>query len=112
MANTTYSFGTMKLLGVEKEVVRVKSDEPIQLSTGYSAIVENYPDMIVTHNFYAQDCVAEDRDTEGNYYKWYLITEHSKNVDRSPAAVRLAKQNAANLEYVCMMADIELPEEV
>ena len=107
--DTTYSFGTIKLLGEHHQTVRVKSREPITL-TGYQTITETYPDMIVTHTFKPETCVAEDQDAEGWRYKWYTLAEHSKHIDRSPAAVKMAEQNAANLEYICMMTDIELPE--
>lgn len=108
---TVYSFGTMTIMGEDCQVVRVKSKEPVELPAGYNTIVEEYPDMIVTHDFKVTGCIAEETDADGNFYKWFTIVEHSRVIDRSPAAVHMAEQNAANLDYVCMMAGIDLPTE-
>lgn len=106
---TSYSFGTMKLLGEERRIVRVKSREPIALS-GYQTVTETYPDMIVTHMFKPETCVAEDTDMDGWYYKWYTLAEHSKHIDRSPAAVQMVQQSTTNLENALCDLDVSIEE--
>lgn len=109
---TQYSFGVMKLMGEEQQVLRVKSKDPITLTPGrYHTVTEEFPDMTVTHNFKVDYIVADDSDADGYVYKWFALKEHHTATDRSPKAIQLSEQNAANLDYVCMMAGIDLPTE-
>lgn len=108
MAKDLYSFGVTKLDGEEREFVRVKSEAPIDIAPGLHSVVEEYPDSIVTHEFRITEQFKEDV-SGGIYYKWYLLGSHSRTIDRSPVAVRMAEQNAANLDYLSMMAGIDLP---
>ena len=92
---TQYSFGVMKLMGEEQQVLRVKSKDPITLTPGrYHTVTEEFPDMTVTHNFKVDYIVAEDSDADGYVYKWFALKEHHTATD-----------------YVCMMAGIDLPTE-
>lgn len=68
--------------------------------------------MTVEHSFCVERIVKEDTDREGNIYRWYVLAEHSTATDRSPAALLLCKQCAANLDYLSMMAGIDLPTEL
>lgn len=67
--------------------------------------------MTVEHAFRVEQVLKEDTDREGNAYRWYVLAEHSTATDRSPAALLLGRQNAANLDYLSMMAGIDLPTE-
>lgn len=67
--------------------------------------------MTVEHTFRVEQVLKEDTDREGNAYRWYVLAEHSTATDRSPAALLLGRQNAANLDYLSMMSGIDLPGE-
>lgn len=109
MEKELYSFGVMKIAGEEVEFVRVKSTSPDSLTPGFHSVVEEYPDSIITHEFKVRE-QFDAKEAEGEYYKWYLLESHNRTIDRSPAAIRMAAQNAANLDYLSMMAGIDLPE--
>lgn len=109
----TYDFGTRCIDGIERHTLRTKTaGGPCNLTPGrFYTVTERYPDMTVEHTFRVEQVLKEDTDREGNAYRWYVLAEHSTATDRSPAALLLGRQNAANLDYLSMMAGIDLPTE-
>lgn len=106
-----YQFGSMKIAGEERHILRVKSEDPIDLPAGvYLSTVEKSFDMEVTNRFKISGKIAESEDRDGNHYVWYTLSEHTKTIDRSPAALAASRQNYALIDYLSMMSDIPLPE--
>ena len=50
-------------------------------------------------------------DGEGNCYDWYTIDKHFRTIDRTKKVDAQMAQLEGTMEYLAMMADIELPEE-
>lgn len=109
-----YDFGTRCIDGIERHTLRTKTAHgPCDLTPGrIYTVTEHYPDMTIEHTIRVERVVKEDTDREGNVYRWYVLAEHSTATDRSPAALLLGKQCAANLDYLSMMAGIDLPTEL
>lgn len=109
-----YDFGVMCLSGIERQTLRVKSTGgPCDLTPDrFYTVTEHYPDMTAEHSFRIERMMKEDTDREGHTYRWYVLAEHNTSTDRSPAALMLGKQNAANLDYLSMMSGIDLPTEL
>lgn len=71
-----YTFGSIN----SEEYVRIKGvDDEFTLS-GFQTMSTKYPDCIVTHNFKIRRMLKR---TDG--YVWYIIDNHTKYVDKSPA---------------------------
>lgn len=105
-----YQFGNVKINGEEHHTLRVKSSEAVDLEIGvYHSIVEKGAEMVVSHEFKISQLLKRDTDPEGNNYVWYVLSEHVKTIDRFPAAAAATAQNTANIDYLSMMADIDLP---
>lgn len=99
-----FVFGTQG----EIEVLKTKGSEHTDL-TGYQEVIQNSQDQTITDRFRVVRKIKSDEDVGGNCYDWYEIDRHNRIVDRSGVAVRMAEQNAANLDYLSMMAGIDLP---
>lgn len=108
-----YRFGNIKIQGEECYVLRIKSSDLVERPIGvYQSITERSSEVEITHNFKIATIIKRDVDTENNHYVWYGLSEYVKNIDRSPGAIAVADQNAANIDYLSMMAGIELPNEI
>jgi len=94
---TSYSFGTFD----EQEIVRVKNGETL---SGWQEVRRTYPDQTIVDRFYIREHLDTDTDCEGNRYDWYRIDAHTRQQDRTAAL-------EAKLDYLAMMADIELETE-
>ena len=74
-----YLFGTRN----GRETLRTKDTEHTKL-TGFHEIARTYPDRVETDNFRIIRKYKTDSDGDGNYYDWYEIDHHFRNVDRTP----------------------------
>ena len=90
----------------EIEVLKTKGDSHTNL-TGYHSIEQIYPDQTITDNFHVVRKIDSKEDIEGNCYDWYEIDRHYRTQDK---ATPLIEKINANIDYISMMADIELPE--
>ena len=112
---TQYVFGTFKDRdhgGEERETLHTTGSVELRLQAGvyHSVTLESACD-IVTHRFKVDRCLAREINREGLHSAVYAVSEHSMSVDGSPTAMRLARQAAANLDYLSMMVDVALPNE-
>lgn len=74
-----YTFG----ISGSMETLKVKGDKHANL-TGFQKIEQSYPDQIITDHFRIVRKLDSKEDEAGNYYDWYVIDQHSRNIDRSP----------------------------
>lgn len=115
-----YLFGTMKINNAIRRILRTKAapgEDTTEYEPGkYYVHSESYPDVTLTDNFKVDSKHLEKTDSEGNKYVWYILSEYSRNIDRSPS-VQIGvnenksgiNRNSANIDYVAMMADINIP---
>lgn len=75
-----YIFGTEIHRGVTVEVVKVKSDRPVELSGSFS-VERKYTDAIITDNFIVVGCIRR-KDKDGVFYAWYEIKNHCRYIDK------------------------------
>lgn len=113
-----YLFGTMRISNEMRHTLRVKaaSNETLpQYEDGnYYNHIQSYPDVTLTDSYKVDSKLQESSDSEGNTYVWYVLSEYSRNIDRSNAVAMQATQyndeTNAKLDYVAMMTDIDIPE--
>lgn len=117
-----YLFGTLRVDNEMRHTVRIKTapDEtaPVYEPGSYHTHVESYPDVTITDSYKVERQWHAETDSSGNRYVWYVLSEYSRNIDRSPA-VQMGvdenrggiNRNSANIDYVAMMADINIPTE-
>ena len=101
-----YVFGTQKNL----EVLKTKGDEHTNL-TGYQQVVRTFPGETIIDNFRVVRKTKREEDSAGNCYDWYIIDRHYRQIDHSKSLEEASNKNAANIDYISMMAGIDLPEE-
>lgn len=99
-----YVFGTKD----DMEILKVKSDYVTGLS-GYQQIIQRFPAETITDNFRVVRKMESKTDAVGNVYDWYEIDRHYRVVDKSTALKQAEEKNAANIDYLSMMVDVELP---
>ena len=103
---TQYSYGTRG----KSETLRTKSDAHTNLR-GWQTVEQKYPAQNITDRFYVERKYDTREDEEGNCYDWYVISGHYRVVDNTPLLQQESDKTNANLDYIAMMADIDLPEE-
>jgi hypothetical protein len=52
---------------------------------GYTEVVREFADCTITDNFFAVAKTNSAEDSEGSCYDWYIINEHYRMVDKTPA---------------------------
>lgn len=113
-----YLFGTMPINGEQKHTMRIKaaaSENLPQYDNGsYYTHIQSYPDVTLTDSFKVDSQLQESTDSAGNTYVWYVLSEYNRNIDRSNAVANQATQyndeTNAKIDYVAMMADVDIPE--
>lgn len=100
-----YVFGT----NGQVETLKTKGDTHTDL-TGFQQVTQTYPDQTITDCFRVVNKYNASEDVEGNCYDWYIIDSHYRMVDKSKPIADEATRNAANIDYLSMMSDIDLPE--
>lgn len=76
-----YTFSKNDTNGLE--ILRTKGNEHLN-SIGFQQIKQEYFDSIIFDNFYVKKKIKSKEDSEGNFYDWYEITNHSRMIDKSP----------------------------
>ena len=99
-----YVFGTKG----EIEVLKVKCDYITGLS-GYQQVIQRFRGETITDNFRVVRKLSSKTDTAGNIYDWYEIDRHYRTIDRTAPLKEENDRNAANIDYLSMMIDVELP---
>lgn len=94
----------------EVEVLKTKGTEHTDL-TGTQQIVQTYHDQTVTDNFRVVRKLGSQEDAAGLCYDWYEIDRHYRTIDKTGPVAEREARNSANIDYISMMAGIELPEE-
>lgn len=92
------------------EVLRVKSDCITGLS-GFQQAIQHFHSETVTDNFHVVRKMESKTDVAGNVCDWYEIDRHYRTIDKTPALRQAEEKNAANIDYLSMMMDVELPGE-
>ena len=95
-----YTFG---VLNNGEPFVRIKAESPCVLSS-YQSFVTEYDDAVITDEFTIERLI-ESKEDNGFYYYWYKIKDHTRTIDK---AIKIAMQNRANIDYIAMMADIDI----
>lgn len=90
------------------EVLKVKSDYVTGL-TGYQQVIQKFPSEAVSDSFHVVRKLDSKTDAAGNVYDWYEIDRHYRTIDRTAPLKEANENNAANIDYLSMMMDVELP---
>lgn len=90
------------------EVLKVKSDYVTGL-TGYKQVIQKFPSETISDSFHVVRKLDSKTDVAGNVYDWYEIDRHYRTIDKTPALRQAEEKNAANIDYLSMMMDVELP---
>lgn len=118
-----YLFGALRVNNEMRQTMRIRTEqgetEPTYDDGQYYTHVESYPDVTLTHSFKVEKLWQTYDSPDNSKYTWYVLSEYNRNIDRSPAAQAGVNQNktginrnSANIDYVAMMADINIPIEM
>lgn len=77
-----YIFGTKKYDGQVVEVCKTEGESYTNLS-GFVNYVFTNPSMTITHTFRIIRKYKEEIDLRGIHCTWYLIDNHTKDIDRT-----------------------------
>lgn len=106
MDRTEYVFGRDSLTGTETLLTKGSEHTDLQ---GFQDVVREYDDTTIIDSFLVTEHVGSETDGEGNCYDWYNIDKHFRTIDKTKKIVEQTTQNSADLEYIAMMAGIDLP---
>lgn len=106
MDRTEYVFGRDSLTGTETLLTKGPEHTDLQ---GFQDVVREYDDTTITDSFLVTEHVGSETDGEGNCYDWYTIDKHFRTIDKTKKIAEQTTQNSADLEYIAMMAGIDLP---
>lgn len=99
-----YSFGCEYIRGVITDVVKVKSDKPVNLSGSFT-VERKYTDAIYTDSFVIEKRIRAKL-ANGIYYTWYAITNHVRYVDRfTPGIVEVKASIEETQDALCEASD-------
>lgn len=107
--NTQYIFGTTTRHGVLFETVKTISDEHTNLE-GFVSCVRTTDIDETTDRFRIIDKFHSTEGIDGKCYDFYTIDSHNTIIDYTKPVKQKAEQNAADIQYVAMMADIPMEE--
>lgn len=93
-----------------REIVKVKSTAGTNL-TGWQQYVRETDVDKTTHNFRVSRKYHSEVGIDGQHYDFYEIDRHNTTVDTTKQVRGQQGQDRANLDYIAMMTDIDLPEE-
>lgn len=98
-----YTFGTETHRGVTVEVVKVKSDGPIELS-GKFTVEREYADAIYTDSFSVGKRIRA-KYANGVFYTWYEIYNHIRYLDKFTPGIRATEQEITDHDLSIMEAE-------
>lgn len=101
-----YTFGTQGHM----EVLRTKGGHHTHL-TGFQQTVQDYSSEKITDRYRVVRKLKTAEDGAGSCYDWYEIDRHYREIDRTKPLQDAHNKNVANIDYISMMAGIDLPEE-
>ncbi len=103
-----YTIGIARDGGRPIRYLRIKSDAAIQVSDPVLSFTREQADKRSVYECIIGDMIRETQEG-GFFYKWYKLESVLVETDHTARIAEKAEQNAANLDYVCMMAGVELP---
>lgn len=94
-----YSFGIENINETNYEVLKVISDEPIDLTPGFNTFSTDIEvtGTTITDMFYADKKIREKSDGV-RYYAWYIISSHSRYVEPESSKYRLVSTELKTIE--------------
>lgn len=94
-----YLFGQRTINNTRRHTLRVKGQQLTAFEPGsYNVHEEHHQDVIITDSFRVEKLYETGSDKDGNNYAWYILSEYTHNIDRSPAAENKAKEAMAVAE--------------
>ena len=109
-----YVFGTVRIRGEEFESLKTKGPAHSDLE-GIIVLQTKYPDSNITDKCKITERYNSDEDSEGNCYDWYIVTDHSCNIDRYSPVKEVVEESLDSVEaqafYTAMMTDTLIEEE-
>lgn len=92
-----YIFGITRRHCENVEYLRTKDIEHTNL-IGQQELIMEYPDSIITDSFFIVDHYREDEDEQNNYYDWYEIKNHNRNIDKFTPVQGYINTTLANIQ--------------
>ena len=98
-----YTFSPFQYKGESCTLLRTKGDKTSYKKDSYQTFTREDENVKIISSCKIGDLIKEDKDTAGNNYSWYIVTDVIEKIDKSPEYDRkLEKQNAA-LDYLFML---------
>ena len=101
-----FLFTNARVNGKDEDVLRIKNPETSYQKNEYVTLCLNTGVEKINHTCIIKDMIK----TEGEYV-WYTVKEHTVFTDNTPELERQIEKLNATIDYISMMADIELPDE-
>ena len=103
-----YVFGVTKRTGSPMENLKTVGAEHTNY-TGYTETVRECPDGTTIRDRFRIVEKYASKEVNGTCYDWYTITEHSRDTDMTEKTKKALEQLTANIDYLSMMAGIDIP---
>ena len=98
-----YSFSTIKNKGVEQKILRTKGEKTNYLKGSYQNFSMENEDIKRFQNCKIEELIKTDTDSEGNFYSWYIISDFSETIDKSPEYDRRMEKVDSEIDFLFMI---------
>ncbi len=103
-----FYFGTEDHRGVSVEVVKVKSDRPVELSGKFS-VEREYTDAVYTDTFSIVKRIRA-KFANGVFYTWYELANHIRYMDKFTPGIKATEQEITDHDLALMEAEQEITD--
>lgn len=103
-----YSFGNEIRNGTITEVLKVKSEKPVELSGWFSVERKNNVE-IITDNFLIVKRIRAKRAADA-FYTWYEIQNHARYVDKFTPGIKETEQEITDQDIALLEAEQEITD--
>lgn len=98
-----YTFGAEIHRGVRVEVVKIKSEAPVELSGAFT-VEREYQDAVYTDSFIVGRRIRA-KYANGAFYTWYEIYNHIRYMDKFTPGIKATEQEITDHDLSIMEAE-------
>ena len=105
-----YAFSIVQYEGKEQRILRTKGDKTNYKKDTYQSFSFENEDLKIVYKCKIGDLIKEDKDVD-NFYSWYLISDYSEIIDKSPKYDKELERQNADIDFLLMINGIDPQEE-
>lgn len=106
-----FAFSIIKYKGEEQRILRTKGEKVAYKKDTYQTFSFEDDNLKIIYKCKIGDLIKQDKDQDNNYYSWFLVTDYSETIDKSPKYDRELERQNADIDFLLMINGIDPQEE-